>query len=104
MTMPRSGLDDDGRVPATTNVARRKSPGRTGASQRISSMLGDPRLAVSVFNPPKCDAAPAFGPRYLRYPTPAVAPAVAVIGWGCGIEPERRGADFHERIDALLGQ
>src|SRR5262249_22455414 len=44
-TMPRSGLERDRVAPRTVTRTRSTSPGRTGSSQRNSSMPGEARLA-----------------------------------------------------------
>src|SRR5580704_3503513 len=45
-TMPRSGFERDGVASSTVTRMRNKSPGRTGCSQRSSSMPGEARLAA----------------------------------------------------------
>src|SRR5207302_9681710 len=50
-TVPRSGCLDDGLSDVTVIRALRTSPGRTGLSQRSSSMPPEPRLALSRKRP-----------------------------------------------------
>lgn len=50
VTIPRSGLESDLRVSATTNLAERVSPGRTGRCHRNSSAPAPPKPACSFQN------------------------------------------------------
>lgn len=51
VTVPRVGFVAEGRASSTVVRADSRSPGRTGASQRICSTPGDPRLIVRFINP-----------------------------------------------------
>ena len=89
-TMPRSGLLRDG-ITATTSVSHRStSPGKTGVSQRSSSIPAAPRLPPTSPSAPMLATIIAIVIAVLCQPLAAIRPkcvcaAAASDRWkGCG--------------------
>ena len=106
--MPRSGLLREGTQSVTVTRRDSVSPGRTGLIHRISSIPGDPRLAVSLMTPSqnsRMASDPVCQPLAMRPPKTVCRAASSSTWktWGSNCAAEGDDLVLGEGVPAQIG-